>query len=301
MDSANLITIFTPCYNRAHLLSQLYQSLLEQNATNFEWLIVDDGSTDNTKEVVANFISENKIPISYFNKNNGGKHTAINYGVQKAKGALFFILDSDDFLSKDAVKLTTDAWVKIKDNKKIGGIIGLSEFTNGQLVGDAFLEDEWQLSFSDYYLKYHLRGDKSVAFKTSVMKEYPFPEEAGIRFVFEAVVWHEMAKKYDVLALNKVIQYKEYLEEGLSDSSYKLWYIKSLAFSYFQLIANKTYSFSRYPKTYIWSFIHLAINSLLSDTSYFNKLPSFKDKCLYLILFPRGYYSYLKMRKLIVK
>jgi hypothetical protein len=133
------------------------------------------------------------------------------------------------------------------------------------------------------------------------MKEYPFPEEEGIRFVFEAVVWHEMAKKYDVLALNKVLQYKEYLEEGLSDSSYKLWYIKSLAYSYFQLIANKTYSFSRYPKTYIWSFIHLAINSLLSGTSYFYKLPSFKDKCLYLILFPRGYYSYLKMRKLIVK
>ena len=87
----------------------------------------------------------------------------------------------------------------------------------------------------------------------------------------------------------------------MSDSSYKLWYIKSLAFSYFQLIANKTYSFSRYPKSYIWSFIHLAINSLLSDTTYFNKLPSIKDKCLYLILFPRAYYSYFKMKPLIVK
>ena len=133
------------------------------------------------------------------------------------------------------------------------------------------------------------------------MKEYPFPEFEGVRYVFEAVVWHEMAKKYDVFAQNRVIQYKEYLEEGISDSSYKLWYIKSMAFSHFQLIANKTYSFSRYPKTYIWSFIHLAINSLLSGTSYFNKLPSFKDKCLYLILFPRAYYSYLKMKPLIVK
>jgi len=204
-------------------------------------------------------------------------------------------------LSADALVLIHNAWQNIKENPKVCGIIGLSEFTNGQTVGDAFLEEDWQLSFSDYYLKYHLRGDKSVAFKTSVMKEYPFPEQEGIRFVFEAVVWHEMAKKYDVLALNKVIQYKEYLEQGLSDSSYKLWYVKSLAYSYFRLIANQTYSFSRYRKDYFWSFIHLVINSLLSDTSYFAKLPSIKDKCLYLILFPRGYYSYRKMKHLIVK
>jgi glycosyltransferase involved in cell wall biosynthesis len=295
------ITVFTPCFNRGSLLPRLYQSLLQQNTTAFEWLIVDDGSTDGTKAVVDTFIEEQKIPISYYFKPNGGKHTAINLGVQKAQGDFFCIIDSDDFLSNNALELIDSGWQKIKDNSKVCGLIGLSEFTNGQRVGDAFLEDEWQLSFSDYYLKYHLRGDKSVAFKTSVMKEYPFPEAEGIRFVFEAVVWHEMSKKYNVLAQNKVIQFKEYLEEGLTDSSYKLWYVKSLAFSYFQLIANQTYSFSRYPKDYLWSFIHLVINSLLSETSYFDKLPTFKAKCLYLILFPRGYYSYLKMKPLIVK
>ena len=300
MNSDPKLTIFTPCYNRAHLLPQLYESILTQEGANFEWLIVDDGSTDDTREVVERFITEHKIPISYYYKPNGGKHTAINYGVAKAKGSLFFIVDSDDFLSDDALKFIDSAWQKIKENSKICGIIGLSEFTNGQLVGDAFLEEEWYLSFSDYYLKYHLRGDKSVAFKTSVMKEYPFPEADGIRYVFEAVVWHEMAKKHDVLAQNKVIQYKEYLEEGISDSSYKMWYIKSMAFSHFQLIANQTYSFSRYPKAYLWSFIHLVINSLLSETSYFHRIPKFKDKCLYIILFPRGYYSYLKIKKLII-
>lgn len=301
MSSVKTITVFTPCYNRGSLLPRLYASLLQQSTTNFEWLIVDDGSTDDTKAVVASFIAEQKIPISYYYKSNGGKHTAINLGVQKAQGDLFFIVDSDDFLSKDALAVTTHFWEQYKDNSAVCGMIGLSEYTNGQTVGDLFLQDEWQLSFSDFYLKYHLKGDKSVAFKTSVMKEYPFPEASGIRFVFEDVVWHAMSKSYDVLAVNKVLQYKEYLEEGLSDSSYKLWYVQSLAFSYFQLIANQTYSFSRYPRTYLWSFIHLAINSLLSGTSYFDKLPSFKDKCLYLILFPRGYYSYLKMRKLIVK
>jgi glycosyltransferase involved in cell wall biosynthesis len=301
MDSANLITIFTPCYNRAHLLSQLYKSILAQQVTNFEWLIVDDGSSDNTKEVVEGFISENKIVISYHHKSNGGKHTAVNYGVQKAKGNLFCIVDSDDLLTNDALVFINIAWQKIKENPKVCGIIGLSKFTNGEIVGDAFLVKDWQIPFSDYYLKYHLKGDKSVAFKTAILKQYPFPELEEIKMVFEAVVWHEISKKYDVICLNEAIQNVNYQQQGLSDSSYKLWYIKSLAFSYFQLIANKTYSFSRYPKDYLWSFIHLAINSLLSETSYFDKLPTIKDKCLYLILFPRAYYSYRKMKHLIVK
>jgi len=301
MDSSNLITIFTPCYNRASLLARLYQSIVAQAVTNFEWIIVDDGSTDNTREVVESFISEQKITISYHYKPNGGKHTAINYGVAKAKGALFCIIDSDDFFEEDALVHINDAWKKYENNDKIGGFIGLSQFENGVIVGDSFLKQHWQIPFSDYYLKYFLKGDKSVAFKTEVLKQYPFPELEGIKMVFEDVVWHEMSKQYDVLCINNVIQTVHYHDEGVSGSSYKFWYVKSLAYSYFQLIANKTYSFSRYPKTYIWSFIHLAINSLLSGTSYFNKLPSFKDKCLYLILFPRGYYSYLKMRKLIVK
>lgn len=291
--------MFTPCYNRGSLLPRLYASLLQQSTANFEWLLVDDGSTDDTKAVVASFIAEQKIPISYYYKSNGGKHTAINLGVQKAQGDLFFIVDSDDFLSNDALAVTTHFWEQYKDNSAVCGMIGLSEYTNGQTVGDLFLQDEWQLSFSDFYLKYQLRGDKSVAFKTSVMKAYPFPEAPGIRFVFEDVVWHAMSKSYDVLAVNKVIQYKEYLEEGLSDSSYKLWYIQSLAFSYFQLLANQTYSLSRYPKTYLWSFIHLASNSLLSGTSYFNQLPTLQAKCFYLLLFPRGYFSYWRMKKLI--
>ncbi|WP_298392049.1 glycosyltransferase family 2 protein [Flavobacterium sp.] len=299
MSSIKTITVFTPCYNRGSLLPRLYASLLQQSTANFEWLLVDDGSTDDTKAVVASFIAEQKIPISYYYKSNGGKHTAINLGVQKAQGDLFFIVDSDDFLSNDALAVTTHFWEQYKDNSAVCGMIGLSEYTNGQTVGDLFLQDEWQLSFSDFYLKYQLRGDKSVAFKTSVMKAYPFPEAPGIRFVFEDVVWHAMSKSYDVLAVNKVIQYKEYLEEGLSDSSYKLWYIQSLAFSYFQLLANQTYSLSRYPKTYLWSFIHLASNSLLSGTSYFNQLPTLQSKCFYLLLFPRGYFSYWRMKKLI--
>lgn len=301
MDSANLITIFTPCYNRASLLYSLYQSILAQKVSNFEWLIVDDGSTDDTKTVVDLFIAENRIPISYYYKPNGGKHTAINYGLSKAKGALFCIIDSDDFFTEAALVHLSAAWEQHKDNDKIGGFIGLSQYENGEIVGDSFFKQHWQIPFSDYYLKYNLKGDKSVAFKTAVLRHYPFPELEGIKMVFEAVVWHEMSKRYDVLCINEVIQTVHYHDEGVSGSSYKPWYVKSLAYSYYQLITNRTYSLSRYPKAYLWSFIHLACNSLLSGTSYFDKLPTFTAKCFYLILFPRGYYSYLKMKPLIVK
>lgn len=300
MKSVNMITVFTPTYNRGYLLKQLYESLLVQKGVDFEWLIVDDGSKDNTKTIVQEFINQEKISIRYFYKPNGGKHTAINYGVQKAVGDLFFIVDSDDFLTENAVFLKYEAWQKIKDNDKIAGIIGLSQFTNGNLVGDAFLKENWQIPFVDYYLKYKLDGDKSVAFKTEIMKQYPFPEKEGIRYVFEAVVWHEMSKKYDVLCLNKVVQLKEYLEDGITDSSYKLWYLKSMAFSFYNLIDNNTYPFFKYPNKFIWNFICLAINSLLTNENYFWQLKGFQKKAIYLFFYPRAYFSFLRMRNKII-
>lgn len=292
------ITVFTPTFNRAKLLPRLYQSLLSQNIKDFEWLIIDDGSTDGTRAVVQEYIDQGKIKIRYYYKENGGKHTAINFGVQKAEGKLFFVVDNDDWLNDNALHTLNHAWVNIEKIPEIGGVIGLSAYTNGSVIGDRFPHDRWEVSFADVYLKYHLKGDKAVAFKTDILRMYPFPEQEDIRFVFEAVVWHEMAKTHKIIALNCILQMKEYLPEGLTDSSYKKWYVRSLAFSYFNLITNQTYSPARYPKAYIWNFIHLAINSLLSDTSYFSQL-SFRDKLLYIIFYPRAYYSYRNMKKLV--
>ena len=206
-----IITLFTPTYNRAHLLFRLYNSILQQNFMDVEWLIVDDGSSDSTENVIQSFIEENKIIIHYFKKKNGGKHSAINFGLQKAKGELFFIIDSDDLLADNALKIVEKKYQSIKEDAKICGIIGLSQYINKkEIVGDCFLNNNWIVSFADVYLKYHLKGDKSVAFKTDILKKYLFPEEKGIRFVFEAVVWHEMSKKYNVLAVHEIIQLVEY-------------------------------------------------------------------------------------------
>ena len=291
-----MITLFTPTYNRAHLLSRLYNSILIQDVIDVEWLIVDDGSIDDTEALIENFQKESIINIRYYKKSNGGKHTAINFGLQNAKGELFFIIDSDDVLAENALKFIKTHYQSIKNNDKICGIVGLSQYIDKQeIVGDYFLRDDWEVSFADIYLKYHLKGDKSVAFKTEVLKKYPFPEKQRIRFVFEAVVWHEMSKKYNVLALNKIVQFVEYQKSGVSDSSFKKWYIQSLAFSFFHLIKNKTYPLLKYPHHFFWNYIHLAINSLLSGESYYKQL-SLIDKMLYLILYPRAYYTFLKLK-----
>ena len=291
-----MITLFTPTYNRVHLLSRLYNSILMQDVIDVEWLIVDDGSIDDTEVLIENFQKESIINIRYYKKSNGGKHTAINFGLQYAKGELFFIIDSDDVLAENALKIIKTHYQSIKNNDKICGIVGLSQHIDKhEIVGDYFLRDDWEVSFADIYLKYHLKGDKSVAFKTEVLKKYPFPEKQGIRFVFEALVWHEMSKKYNVLALNKIVQFVEYQKSGVSDSSFKKWYIQSLAFSFFHLIKNKTYPLLKYPHHFFWNYIHLAINSLLSGESYYKQL-SLIDKMLYLILYPRAYYTFLKLK-----
>ena len=279
-----MITLFTPTYNRAHLLSRLYNSILMQDVIDVEWLIVDDGSIDDTEALIENFQKESIINIRYYKKSNGGKHTAINFGLQNAKGELFFIIDSDDVLAENALKNIKIHYQSIKNNNNICGIVGLSQYIDKQeIVGDFFLRDGWEVSFADIYLKYHLKGDKSVAFKTEVLRKYPFPEKQRIRFVFEAVVWHEMSKKYNVLALNKIVQFVEYQKSGVSDSSFKKWYIQSLAFSFFHFIKNKTYPLLKYPHHFFWNYIHLAINSLLSGESYYKQL-SLIDKMLYLVV-----------------
>ena len=291
-----MITLFTPTYNRVHLLSRLYNSILIQDVIDVEWLIVDDGSIDDTEALIENFKKEGIINIRYYKKSNGGKHTAINFGLQYAKGELFFIIDSDDVLAENALKIIKTHYQSIKNNDKICGIVGLSQYIDKQeIVGDYFLKNDWEVSFADIYLKYHLKGDKAVAFKTEVLRKYSFPEKQRIRFVFEAVVWHEMSKKYNVLALNMIVQFVEYQKSGVSDSSFKKWYIQSLAFSFFHLIKNKTYPLLKYPHHFFWNYIHLAINSLLSGESYYKQL-SLIDKMLYLILYPRAYYTFLKLK-----
>lgn len=218
-----MVTVFTSTYNRAYILGNLYKSLQNQTTYDFEWIIIDDGSEDGTEELVRSWICDtgNNFQIIYRKVLNGGKHRAINLGTMLAKYEAFFIVDSDDILTEDAIEFINTEFSKIADQVEFAGISGLKMYTNGEIIGGS-------PQFSDYVdatnferEKYLLLGDKAEVYKTSVLKRYPFPEFENETFLMEAVVWDAIA--FDGLKLrwfNKPIYYAEYMADGLSRNGY---------------------------------------------------------------------------------
>lgn len=215
------ITIFTPTYNRANLLYEAFNSLCNQTCKAFEWLIVDDGSTDNTKEVVQSFIGQNCINIRYYKKENGGKHTAINYGVRKAESELFWILDSDDCLPVDAVERVMGYVEQMKETGA-AGICGYMAHHNGKIIGNPVVKEPCVVSSLQMRYEMNLTGDMMEVFLTSVLREFPFPEFDGERFCPEILVWYRIAQKYKLLLVPDVIYERDYLEGGLTDNIIKI-------------------------------------------------------------------------------
>lgn len=221
------LTIFTPTYNRSRFLHGLYLSLQQQTVNDFEWLIVDDGSTDNTKLTVETIIdgdgnSTSNLHIRYIRKSNGGKHTAINIGVQEAKGKLFLILDSDDTLPSDAIETILSYYDRCKYKKDCAGVCGLMAHHNGERIGGGFPAEEMYESSLYFRYKLGVTGDLLEVFKTSVLREFPFPEIKGEKFCPEALVWNRIAVKYKLYCFNKVVYYRDYLEGGLTDKIIKI-------------------------------------------------------------------------------
>lgn len=212
-----LLTIFTPTYNRATLLNKVYQSLLIQDATDFEWMIVDDGSSDNTQEIVNGFIAEKKLNIQYLKKENEGKHIAINEGVKLAKGYLFLILDSDDFLPNQAVSTIISYLPKIQSNKKLNGIIGRKKIIGGSQIGNFEIQNDLITNSIDLRYNLGFKGDLAEVFTTESLKEFPFPKYQGERFCPEILIWNQLATKYDMLMIPECIYECEYIEGGLTD------------------------------------------------------------------------------------
>lgn len=213
-----MLTILTPAYNRGYIIDKVYRSLLKQKNKDFEWLIIDDGSSDDTKKIVDAFIKESKIKIKYYYKKNGGKHTAVNYGVEKAKGDYILILDSDDYLTSDALEKIKKYWNKYKKNDSICALSFLKIFNNGKTTGKTYSGSEIISNNIDFRYNKDLLGDMCEVYKTEILKKYPFPVFGEERFLSEAVVWNKIAFNYDTVYINEPIYICEYLEDGLSKS-----------------------------------------------------------------------------------
>lgn len=213
------ITILTPTYNRASLLPRLFDSLLRQTNKDFEWIVVDDGSTDDTREVVANLKEKcgGAFPMGYVYKANGGKHMAINIGAERARGELLFIADSDDLLTDDALETVANSWHDISDDKSFAGIAGLDiTMDTREVIGSGLPQEHIDCNAIDIRYRHHVTGDMKEVFRTEVLREFPFPEFAGERFCPEQLVWFRMARRYRLRYINKPIYIADYQPDGIT-------------------------------------------------------------------------------------
>lgn len=215
------ITIFTPTFNRAYILELLYRSIQRQTFRDFEWLIVDDGSTDNTAELVQSWITEgNDFPIRYYKQENGGKCRAINRALDLAQGELFFTVDSDDYLTDDALERIA-YWESTITNKPMyAGVVGnrgtSEKYSPNPPLGALYKDCN---AFARYpeYTDDVIQGEHAEAWYTEVHRKYKYPEFPGENFMTEAVAWNRMANDgYKVRVFDEIIWICKYLDDGLT-------------------------------------------------------------------------------------
>ena len=217
-----MITILTPTFNRGGGLQSLWDSLQKQTVKEFEWLVVDDGSTDGTKNLITQLQEKSDFPIRYIYKSNGGKHTALNVGIQTICSELTFIVDSDDCVTDDAVESILKIHKKYRSQNNICGYAFLRAFPDGKVNGKKFDVNEKIGSYIDVRVNGDDTGaDKAEVFKTHCLKEFPFPEYPNEKFLGEDLVWVRMARKYEMVHINKAIYVGNYLEDGLTNNRRK--------------------------------------------------------------------------------
>lgn len=218
------VTIFTPAYNRVDTLERLYKSILIQEIKDFEWIIVDDGSTDNTEDLINSFVKEEKIDIRYFYQKNSGKHVARNFALEKAKGKFFFTIDSDDMLLKDTLLKLMSAWNNYSKLDK--GIVGVEAHTidlkEKKILGSVYKKDILVSNHLDTRVIDGISGDKLRMIKTEVFRKHKFPVFKNENFVPEGFVWNEIGRSHKMLYINDIIAVVDYQKSGISFNSIKI-------------------------------------------------------------------------------
>ncbi|MEG0559839.1 MAG: glycosyltransferase family 2 protein [Muribaculaceae bacterium] len=214
------LTIFTPTYNRAYILPSLYESLCAQSTKKFIWLIVDDGSTDNTETLINKWIKENIISITYIRQNNGGKMRAHNRGVLEAKTELFLCVDSDDHLNDiNDVQCILNKWNEVNNNINIAGIIAYKLINN--IIEYTFPKDIKLTPLNKLYQKGFI-GDTTLVYRTDILKNHLFPEIDGEKFITEAYIYDQIDQKYIMSLFHRAIIKCAYLNDGYSKNAIKL-------------------------------------------------------------------------------
>lgn len=288
-----VLTIFTPAYNRAYILGKLYNSLLAQSSDDFEWLIVDDGSTDNTKKLIEEWMKEKKIIIKYYYQKNQGKSIAHNMGVLKCNTELFTCVDSDDYLTNDAVEELINSYESIKNDDFITGIIARKEAINNK--NNRKFPNIKYTTLTDLCYKFNCDCDYLLAYKTEILQNFEFPKIQNEKFVPEIYIYDQIDQLGKMLFLNKVLYMYEYLDDGYTINSKKI--IKDNPKGYIVACKQKM-ELNNSLKVIVKNAIRYNIGNLIIKNHHFIKeLKSLKLKIIVIFLYPISLYAYYKRYK----
>ena len=220
-ERQHVFTVFTPTYNRAHTLQRVYESLRSQTFRDFEWVVVDDGSTDGTEALIGAWASQADFPVRFFRQNHQHKKAAFNRGVREAGGELFLTLDSDDSMPPDALAILHQAWLEIPADQRGGfaSVTGLCVRPDGSIAGDRYPRDVMDSSPIDMYFNHSVRGEKFGFTRTDLLARFPFPEHIE-GFVPESLVWWAIARAgYRSRFINREVRFYEDSADSISRSS----------------------------------------------------------------------------------
>jgi len=231
------LTVFTPAFNRAYCIHQLYESLLRQTNKDFIWLVVDDGSSDKTKELINKWKKEKKIDIQYIYQENQGMHGAHNTAYTNIITELNVCIDSDDFMTDNAVELIIDKWKSIKDKTDVAGIVGLDIDKKGNIIGSKIPDNVKYSTLYDIYNVHKTKGDKKLVLRTEIAKKYPkYPLFENERFVPLDTLYLMIDKDYKLACLNEALCIVEYLADGSSLNIFKQYRSNPKGFRYARTI-----------------------------------------------------------------
>ena len=284
------ISVLTATYNRANLLSKLYESIVNNLNENIEveWLIMDDGSTDETQNLINKFIEENKFQIKYFFQENEGKMQAINNLIENSQGDLIIECDSDDYFTNNAFEIIKEEYEKNKTEfQKCYALCFLKYNQTGKNMGNNFKKEKSKMF--DLYFKEGENGEKALVFKSNIRKQYKYELENGERFITEARMFHKMDEKYDIICINQPIMICEYQDEGYTKNIDKQFKNNPYGyFEYFKEILQKDMKGVILKKRLYAIKHYILFATLAKKKNIVKNIRSFWNKILIIILYFPG-------------
>lgn len=288
----SILTVFTPSFNRAYTLHKCYESLSIQTCKEFIWLIIDDGSTDNTKDLVEKWIIEDQVPIEYHYQENQGMHGAHNTAYELIHTEINVCIDSDDYMPRDAVEKILSFWNKNKGDH-IAGIAALDATVNGQVIGTKFPHELVSSTLYNIYHKHGIKGDKKLIYRTDLTKQFPYPIYEGEKYVGLDYKYKKLDLNYSLLILNEIVCIVEYMEDGSSKNMIRQYRRNPRGFAFYRIENMKNPSGSLLYK--FKECVHYISSSLISkNKGFLNATP---NKVMTMLALPAGVllYSYIMM------